>query len=113
MKLLPLIGALLISAQPVSAQFQVTCCIENKDSQIQEAEKAMQMAAQYLQDPTIIQRLASQMEEAGQFTAGLSQEEKNSKARTFIKSQINQLKSKLVEAKKYPDCSELRGVQKK
>ena len=111
MKLLPLIGALLISAQPVSAQIQFTCCIENKDSQIQEAEKAMQMAAQYLQNPASVEDLANQLEEARQFAAGLSQEEKNSKARTFIQSQINKLKSELEKAKKYPDCSQLRGVQ--
>ena len=47
MKLPLLIAALLINTAPVSAQIQVIYCIYNKDSKIQEAEKAMQMESQY------------------------------------------------------------------
>ena len=48
------------------------------------------------------------LEENYQFAAGLSQEEKNSKAQTFIRSQIYQVKSEIEKAMKYPDCTELQ-----
>ena len=111
MKLPLLIAALLIITAPVSAQIQIKCCVENKDSKIQKAEKAMQIAAQYLKDSAMVEKIANQLEENHQFAAGLSQEEKNSKAQTFIRSQIYQVKSEIEKAMKYPDCIELKEAK--
>ena len=113
MRFYPLLGALLLSAAPVFAEIQFTCCIENKDSQIQEAEKELQMGVRFSQDPDSVALLVNQLEEAGQFAVGLSQEEKNSEARKFMNLSIKEMQRKLEIAKKYPDCSEIKRVQQK
>ena len=71
----------------------------------------MQIAAQYLKDSAMVEKIANQLEENHQFAAGLSQEEKNSKAQTFIRSQIYQVKSEIEKAMKYPDCIELKEAK--
>ena len=110
MKLPILLGALLLSASPVFAQFdRDNNCIRNKDSEMQKYEKQYQMAYQEVQKPANTVSMARQMEEAGRISKDLSQAEKNGIAYKFMTDELTRIKRNIEVFKTYPDCSELQG----
>ena len=110
MKYLPLLGALLLSASPVVAQYNAdNNCIRNKESEMQRYESLLQMAIQKSQQPEMIVDLARQMEEVNHFSSGLSQRQKNGIAFKLMTDQITKMKMQLEVYKTLPDCSDLQG----
>ena len=110
MKYLPLLGALLLSASPVFAQYNAdNNCIRNKESEMQRYESLLQMAIQKSQQPEMIVDLARQMEEVNHFSSDLSQRQKNGIAFKLMTDQITKMKRQLELYKTMPDCSDLQG----
>ena len=110
MKSLLTLGALLLSASPVVAQYNAdNNCIRNKESEMQRYESLLQMAIQKSQQPEMIVDLARQMEEVNHFSSGLSQRQKNGIAFKLMTDQITKMKMQLEVYKTLPDCSDLQG----
>ena len=110
MKLTILLGALLLSASPVFAQFdRGNNCVRNKESEMQKYEKQIQIAYQEVEKPVNIVSMARQMEEAGRISKDLSQAEKNGIAYKFITDELTRFKRNIEALKTYPDCSALKG----
>ena len=110
MKYLPLLGALLLSASPVFAQYNAdNNCIRNKESEMQRYESLLQLAIQKSQQPEMIVDLARQMEEVNHFSSDLSQRQKNGIAFKLMTDQITKMKRQLELYKTLPDCSDLQG----
>ena len=110
MKYLPLLGALLLSASPVFAQYNAdNNCIRYKESEMQRYESLLQMAIQKSQQPEMIVDLARQMEEVNHFSSDLSQRQKNGIAFKLMTDQITKMKRQLELYKTLPDCSDLQG----
>ena len=109
-KYLQLLGALVLSASPVVAQYNAeNNCISNKESEMQKYESLLQMAIQKSQQPEMIVDLARQMEEVHHFSSDLSQRQKNGIAYKLMTDQITQMKRQLKGYKTLPDCAELQG----
>lgn len=109
-KYFQVLGALLLSASPVVAQYNAeNNCVKNKESEMQGYERKYQTFYQFSLMPENIVELARQLEEAGQFSKDLSQREKNGITYKFMTDQISQMKRQLEMYKTLPDCSELQG----
>ena len=112
MKLPILLTALLLSASPVVAQYNVdNNCIRNRESEMKRYESLLQMAIQKSQQTEMIVDLARQMEEVNHVSSDLSQRQKNGIAYKLMTDQITTMKRQLEVYKTLLDCSELQGGQ--
>ena len=110
MKIPILLGALLLSASPVVAQYNAeNNCIRNKASEMKRYERLYQTAYQEVLKPENMVEIAKQMEEAGQFSKDLSQAEKNGIAYKLMTDQLTQMNRQLELYKTLLDCSGLQG----
>ena len=100
-----LISALLLSASPAVAQFDMdNNCIRNKGSDMQRVERLYQTAYQEVLNPENMPLLARQMEKAGRISIDLDQAEKNGIAYKFMTDELARMKSTIEAYKTYPDC---------
>ena len=110
MKLPTLLGALLLTASPVVAQFdRDNNCIRNKESTIKDMTRRLASARWESYKPEFIVSLAVQMEQFNQIPKGLTQSEKNELVNKFVYSQLEQMGNVIRKYEAYPDCSKVQG----
>ena len=110
MKLPTLLGALLLTASPVFAQFdRDNNCIRNKTSTIKDMTRRLASARWESYKPEFIVSLAVQMEQLNQIPKGLTQFEKNELVNKFVYSQLEQMGNVIRKYEAYPDCSKVQG----
>lgn len=110
MKLSILLGALLLSASPVVAQYNADDdCVVNKAIEIQRLESELQKDVKVTQEPGFVNSFGDRMIYFGHLPKDVSASAKKERALWFIEGSINAKQYHIDALKLSPDCSTVQG----